>query len=788
MEVARDAAHSAKALPRSSVAMTIPTPTDLGFPPKFADGWRANQVDALERLLRSQRRVKALSAPTGSGKSGIYVAYALITRLKAVFVTESRALQAQLMADFKSVGMVSLSGRKNYDCGLKPDFTCEEGYAARCPYKGSIECPSSRAEMKAAASQLVVTNYAKWMSAFPPFTQLVVFDEAHAAPDAIASSMQVVLHDREIAELGLDFPSQADDFPAWKPWIAEARAIADNRMLEFRARLRNGELSQSKKFLHYNNLCRRLATVATARPESWVVEDIEKGFQFDPVRVGRYAEAVLLVNTPSVLMVSATLRPKTLYLIGIPTEGFDFFEYQSEFDPARCPIYYVPTDFVDQKHPDNSALWIKLDQIIARRLDRKGIVHTVSYKRRDEVLRASRFRSQMMWNPQDAASTGTVERFKAAPPGTILVSPSVGGGFDFPGCVTPHTKILTADLLYVPAGNLAVGQRLLAFDDTHPDGRRGRQWGESFVLSNTIGRKECTRLTFDDGSALVCSSDHPLLRYSGNRAARWKKAIKLRPFRDYIARLLPYWEPSPDRWAGYLAGIWDGEGHLSQRLNEWRSGGEMPHISLGMSQVENSVLMETLRLLTDHGYDTSLYRSTKTQPSHQDKIQVLISKRGDMLRFLGECRPTRILSKLDINMLGSIRPAIPIMVVGNEYLGMMEVSILSTSTKTYVSNGIASHNSDCEWQFICKVPFPDGRSKIMKARQEDDKEYGPYVTMNKLVQMCGRPMRSKEDQAETFLVDRHMEWFIPKFRHLAPKSFHQFLRRVTNVPSPPPRL
>lgn len=516
----------------------IPSPGELGLPAKF-DCWRPNQEEALRLLLASTKRVKALSAPTGFGKTAVYIAYALITNVPTCFVTDSRALQDQLMEDFEPMGLVDIRGRRNYVCGLKPDYSCEDGIAARCPHRGSILCPSSQAEMRAAGSSLVVTNYDKWTSARKygqgmEHFQQVVFDEGHQAPEALARAMQVVLHAKEIEDtLGMDFPSpgQADEFVNWKPWAAEARGLAEQAMIRCRELMRDAHPKPSvvREFLHMRNLTKRLAVIGTANPNNWVVDEIERGYQFDPVRVGRYSESALLLGVPSVLVVSATLRPKTLYMIGVGKDHYDFQEFASDFDPKRCPIYYIPTMRVDSRADDLSMLWIRLDQIAARRQDRKGIVHTISYARRDEILSRSRFAPAMLINPRGEASTETVAQYKGADPGTILVSPSVGAGFDFP-------------------------------------------------------------------------------------------------------------------------------------------------------------------------------------------------------------------------------------------------------------------MQECEWQFVCKIPFPDSRSKIIKARQEDDKEYGPYQAINKLVQIFGRGMRSKADQCENFIGDMHLDWFLPRYGHLAPKSFHGFYRRVEVLPQPPARL
>lgn len=520
--------------------MKIPSPQDCGLPEKFV-AWRPAQVEALRLLLSRTVRIQALEAPTGFGKTALYVAWALLTKLPTAFITESRALQDQLMREFGEVGMVDLRGRQNYKCSARPDWTCEEGYAARCMYKNTPACESSYAEMRAGISFLVVTNYDKWTSNRKfgqglQHIQQVVFDEGHKAVDALSRAMQVTLHEKEVAKtLGVDFPSpsRAEDMVNWRPWASEARGAAEQMMLAVKQSIFDAGPAAKpawiRQFIHLRNLVRRLATLATAVSQDWVVDEVKGGYQFDPIRPGRYAEGALLLRVPSILFVSATLRPKTMYLLGLPKESFTYQEFPSDFPADRCPIYYVPTMRVDSKADSLAPLWLKLDQIVSRRKDRSGIVHTISYARRDEILSTSRYSDRMIINTRGEASGPIVEQFKEAPRGTILVSPSVSAGFDFPG-------------------------------------------------------------------------------------------------------------------------------------------------------------------------------------------------------------------------------------------------------------------EECEYQFVCKIPFPDGRSKIQQARQANDKEYGAYQAMTALVQIFGRGMRSAEDRCENFICDSHLDWFLPRFGHLAPRWFNNFFQRVESLPSPPPRL
>lgn len=420
----------------------IPTPEQLGF---SISSWRSGQEEMIHRISLSVKRAKAICMPTGGGKSHPLIAAALISSVPTCIVTQSKGLQSQYMDAFKGIGMVDIRGRNNYTCAMREDYSCEEGHNARCPYKGTVACPSSQAEMRAATSNLVVTNYSKWCASkkygqgMAHFKQ-VIFDEGHAAPEALAASMQVVLHHREIEkDLKLDFlaGSAAAQFSQWKPWALRAKLIADQQLIIAKARiagLANPKSSWVKHVAHMQNLTRRLATLAAANAQEWIVEEIpSEGFKFDPLRPGRYAEAGLLFRIPSIIIASATLRPKTMFMMGIGKDNFDFKEFDSDFDAKRCPIYYIPTMRVDGRATDMSPLWLKLDQIAGRRRDRKGIVHTVSYARRDDILATSRFASSMILNEKGSPTTETVELFKQSAPGTMLVSPSVDTGYDFPG-------------------------------------------------------------------------------------------------------------------------------------------------------------------------------------------------------------------------------------------------------------------------------------------------------------------------------------------------------------------
>lgn len=48
---------------------------------------------------------------------------------------------------------------------------------------------------------------------------------------------------------------------------------------------------------------------------------------------------------------------------------------------------------------------------------------------------------------------------------------------------------------------------------------------------------------------------------------------------------------------------------------------------------------------------------------------------------------------------------------------------------------------------------------------------------------CGRPREDCPCER-----GNHMQWFLPRYGHLAPKSFHRIFKQVDVLPQPPERL
>jgi ATP-dependent DNA helicase DinG len=105
-----------------------------------------------------------------------------------------------------------------------------------------------------------------------------------------------------------------------------------------------------------------------------------------------------------------------------------------------------------------------------------------------------------------------------------------------------------------------------------------------------------------------------------------------------------------------------------------------------------------------------------------------------------------------------------------------------------VTTGVDFPYRACEYQIISKVPFPDTRSRIMKARIDAIPNYREAITMQTIQQSAGRGMRAEDDQCETFIVDAHALWFLHKAADFATRDFLDAITFERRIPAPPKRL
>lgn len=287
-------------------------------------------------------------------------------------------------------------------------------------------------------------------------------------------------------------------------------------------------------------------------------------------------------------------------------------------------------------------------------------------------------------------------------------------------CLAPETRVLTDDLRWVAVGELQLGDGLAAFDEHGTVGKR-RKWRKGEVVSTGRIRRPCYMLTFDNGTEVVASDEHPWLVARGGSNTTWCTTAQLRVASggragSRVIRLIEPWEEDNSRDAGYLAAAFDGEGFLTKR--EYANGWDW---NLGFSQKENLMLAAVTDALKQKGIRFTEHVNTAT-----GVCTVSIGHQADRLKFLGQFRPERLMPKFEIANGSTLMPLDELRLVKKEFIGDMEVVALGTSTHTFIAEGMATHNT----------------RKVHQRDDEDEAEYLLHLRAQWEGTGKGQPKRS----------------------------------------------
>jgi hypothetical protein len=269
-------------------------------------------------------------------------------------------------------------------------------------------------------------------------------------------------------------------------------------------------------------------------------------------------------------------------------------------------------------------------------------------------------------------------------------------------CVALDTPILFGDLIWRPAGEVKVGSQLLGFDEEVVPGHQCRCWHPATVIDARRIFQPCYRIYLADGIELVSSAEHLWLTKASSMV-NWTRTELLRGSRDltthktphhypsHICRLMDVW-PTDRSWeAGYVAGVFDGEGSLSQVDRKRRKVDDAMSLLVGFSQKRNVVSRRVMEILRAKGIVCTEH--SKPCGTNNDVYHYQINGGVvGMLKFLGQNRPARLLKRLDLAVLGRMRARDYVQVEHIEFLGDCEVAAFSTTSGTFIANGFGSHN------------------------------------------------------------------------------------------------
>lgn len=243
-------------------------------------------------------------------------------------------------------------------------------------------------------------------------------------------------------------------------------------------------------------------------------------------------------------------------------------------------------------------------------------------------------------------------------------------------CLVPGTRVLTKDLRWIPIEEAKVGTELIAFEEENEPGKRGRRFVTTQVESVALPTRSCSKLTFEDGSTVESSDEHRWLVTSGSNL-RWKSTRSLEE--GDVLLSIGTWEEETTKAAGWLAGMFDGEGCVCR-------SGKRRLVSIGQNR--GLVLSKLQAELGARGFGWA---------ERSDDAFCELEIRGglpEQLRLLGSLRPARLLSKAKELWEGlNVQVAYRKKIEKIERTGRKDVIGIRTTAGTFIAEGLLSHNS-----------------------------------------------------------------------------------------------
>lgn len=250
-------------------------------------------------------------------------------------------------------------------------------------------------------------------------------------------------------------------------------------------------------------------------------------------------------------------------------------------------------------------------------------------------------------------------------------------------CLTPDHKVLHTDLTYRPLGDIKVGDELVSFDE-QLDGRKARRYKRGTVLNTRKVPKVVYAVTLTSGKVFKVTGDH-LWVTKGVGGYNWRATDNLRKGMR-VPKFLDEWEQDMSYEAGWLSGMYDGEGCYSVRETSAGYVGQ-----LQMSQKEGLV-QERYKQTIKSVFNNVILTSTAVK---RDVVQSRVQGGvRTIAKVLGTLRPTRLLPKFSPEHLGRLQCSSDQLdtVEDIKLLGEREVVMVEVDAGTMIVEGYAHHN------------------------------------------------------------------------------------------------
>lgn len=107
-----------------------------------------------------------------------------------------------------------------------------------------------------------------------------------------------------------------------------------------------------------------------------------------------------------------------------------------------------------------------------------------------------------------------------------------------------------------------------------------------------------------------------------------------------------------------------------------------------------------------------------------------------------------------------------------EHIESSDPTVLVTPSMT---EGVDLKDDIARWQVLCKVPYLNLGDKQVRARLDRDKDWYYWQAIRTVCQAYGRAMRSAEDYADFYILDRNFETLLERYADAFPVWFREAL-------------
>ncbi len=475
--------------------------------PESINRYVSGQKDVVSKIRASSKKVIILSAPTGVGKSLIAMMCGNYMAHTTNYICTTKVLQNQLENDFKEA--VIMKGRVNYQCNkfwTKGNNVMADDCVSRCidVKKGIITCDYEDAKSAMMSSKYRILNTAYWLTEINYVgklsgQKLVVIDEVDRLDSQTVSFVGLVISKSDIYKYGLKPPIHMTKVESWKDWGKKTYVIVDKK---FPGSMKKEE--RDKEIVKGYRFKRKVVMFNSLVDDTWIFEKTKFGsWVFKPIWISKeLGQEYIWKHADKFILMSAT--PPMPSSIGLNNKDVEMIEIESSYPVENRWVYYNGVVDMSYKNRKNhSDILPHVQNIMDKFKDKKGIIHTCSYKLRDMVMNSNvdvdRFVTHDASNKEEK-----MKEFLADKTNKIFLSPSSERGTNL-----IYDKGRFCIWLKVPFGNLG-DKQIAARAYSKPFGsewyirdamqtivqgcgrvmRADDDWGFSYILDSQFGSVE----------------------------------------------------------------------------------------------------------------------------------------------------------------------------------------------------------------------------------------------------------------------------------------------------------